>query len=591
MNKRAVIAFLLSLLVIVSYNQYMAKNYAPAQPPSAQEAQPTTAPAQAQTPPLSPPSLVGQDIIVETDLMRVVFTQSGARVKSCQLKKYAAEKLSAEDADKTLAKLEQALVNAPQQQRENILQQKLRQQLLLKRLANEPATAELVSLEAQAQADFTPKLIFPDDKTTNVEINTGLYQAAPKELLLDKSNPAAKIQFSFTDAGGRKVIKTYGFSNDNYLIDCEIEFINWPAGTNKNLLIYSAPDVGMPQAQNARRVSSYQGPVSAFHNGQQNWTQKEKYDRSEQNTFVRREYKDKGRILWTALENKYFLAALIPTQSAQSILIEKNSLGAQKVALNIPWSGAGKYAFRLYLGPKQEKQLNQAGVSLEKTIDYGFFSPIARFIYQALVLFKGWTGNFGWAIILLSVLIKVIFYPLTHRSFEAMQKMQKQTKTLQPEMTALRAKHKDNPQKLNKEIMGLYRKHGVNPLASCQSGCLPLFLQMPVFFALYAVLYNSIELRGTPFIGWIQDLSAKDPYYILPVLMGISMFAQNKLMGMDTASGAQPDQAKMMTMFMPIFLTWIFASLPSGVVLYWLTFNVLTALQQVAIKKKAVIGG
>jgi YidC/Oxa1 family membrane protein insertase len=167
-----------------------------------------------------------------------------------------------------------------------------------------------------------------------------------------------------------------------------------------------------------------------------------------------------------------------------------------------------------------------------------------------------------------------------------MQKMQQQMKTIQPEMDALRAKLKDNPQKLNKEIMELYRKRGVNPLASCQSGCLPMLLQMPVFFALYGVLYNSIELRGAPFLGWITDLSAKDPYYILPVLMGASMFVQQKLTGMGVASGPQQEQAKMMTMLMPVFLTWIFASLPSGVVLYWFVFNIATALQQLLIRKK-----
>ena len=143
-------------------------------------------------------------------------------------------------------------------------------------------------------------------------------------------------------------------------------------------------------------------------------------------------------------------------------------------------------------------------------------------------------------------------------------------------------------QKLNKEIMALYRRRGVNPMASCQNGCLPLLLQMPVFFALYSILYNSIELRGTPFL-WLQDLSAKDPYYILPVLMGISMFIQQKLTGMGTGGGAQQEQAKMMAIMMPVFLTWIFASLPSGVVLYWFVFNLLTSLQQVLIKKKQAV--
>ena len=155
-------------------------------------------------------------------------------------------------------------------------------------------------------------------------------------------------------------------------------------------------------------------------------------------------------------------------------------------------------------------------------------------------------------------------------------------------MEELKKKYGDNQQKLNKATMEMYRKEGVNPLSGCKSGCFPMLLQMPVFFALYVVLYNSIDLRGAHFIGWITNLSAPDPWRILPILMGISMFFQQKQTGMGSSLGSssQQDQQKMMKWMMPIFLTFIFFRLPAGVVLYWLSFNIFTSLQQMLIKKK-----
>ncbi len=615
MGKRTAIAFFLSLLVIISYNYLITNKYSPAPPletadavlqpqqdlqPQAQSAQRPQQGAQLDIEAATALSRA-KDFVVETDLVRAVITSSGARIKSFKLKQYPAEKMDPQLLRRKISEVELNITRASAESKELLLRQKAKLEALLARVEAQPEMAEMVSMAATVSSEFSPAIFLPARpvqseaggparQDTTFALNTARYRCSQEALVLSEERPQGQREFIYTDAQGRQVNKTYTFYNSNYSIGLDISFSGWEQTdvSAGNFRLVSGPDVGMPQQQRGRRTYGYQGPVSCFQAGQQSWAQREKYARDEQNRIIQREHKDKGRILWTGLENKYFLSALIPLQAAEAVLVEKNRFGEQKVALAIPWQGSGVYKFKLYLGPKKEERLKEIDATLEKARDYGFFGPIARFIYQALVFFSRGTHNFGWAIVLLCLAVKIIFYPLTHRSFESMQKMQQDMKTVQPEMNALREKYKANPQKLNKETMELYRRKGINPLASCQSGCLPLLLQMPVFFALYGVLYSSIELRGAPFIGWITDLSAKDPYYVLPILMGVSMFAQQKLTGMGAAGGAQQEQAKMMGVLMPVFLTWIFASLPSGVVLYWLTFNVLTSLQQLLIKKKQV---
>ncbi len=613
MGRQTFVALFLSLLVIIGYNYLISQKYPRTNQQARQSAgqtqpeQTSTVLAQkAQDLPLAPQQesaaaslkrvKQAKEIVVRSDLGKFVITTSGARIKSGQLKRFVAESFNPANLRSQIQDLKQQLANASAAKREFLQREQDKLEILLTRIEQEPEMAELVSLPATLEAAYSPTILFPDESKENLAFNTALYQSSNQGLVLNQEQPEGELKFTYTDARGRTVEKIYTFSNSNYGIRLDIKFKGWqqedlPA---EYFLLSCGPDVGMPQYQRGRRFHGYQGPVTYLLTGlqpspdtgqmPQGWIKKEKYGRGENEMFIRREHS--GRIAWTGLENKYFLFALIPAAPAESAIIEKNKFGEQKVALKIPWRGSGAYHFQLYLGPKKEARLKEVDVSLAKSIDYGFFSPIARLIYQLLVFLSRWTHNFGWAIVLLCLLTKIVFYPLTHRSFESMQKIQQQMKAIQPEMDALRVQLKDNPQKLNKEIMALYRKRGVNPLAGCQSGCLPLLLQMPVFFALYAVLYNSIELRGAPFLGWIQDLSAKDPYYILPILMGISMFVQQKLTGMGSAGSAQQDQAKMMAVLMPVFLTWIFASLPSGVVLYWLTFNIVTALQQLLIKKK-----
>jgi YidC/Oxa1 family membrane protein insertase len=210
---------------------------------------------------------------------------------------------------------------------------------------------------------------------------------------------------------------------------------------------------------------------------------------------------------------------------------------------------------------------------LSDAVDFGFFGFLARPLLHVLKFFYGFLHNYGLAIILLTVIIKLIFWPLTQKSYTSMKGMQK----LQPQMQKLREKYKNDKQRLNVELMNLYKEHRVNPLG----GCLPMLVQIPVFFALYKTLLISIELRHAPFFLWIADLSAKDPYYVTPLLMGASMFVQQKL----TPSTMDPMQAKLF-LAMPIVFTVLFLNFPAGLVLYWLVNNLLTIGQQYLIYRQ-----
>jgi YidC/Oxa1 family membrane protein insertase len=235
--------------------------------------------------------------------------------------------------------------------------------------------------------------------------------------------------------------------------------------------------------------------------------------------------------------------------------------------LNIPAGGFGEYQAQFYVGPKDQKTLSELAEYLDLTVDYGFLWMVAKPIFAAMKWIYAVVGNWGWAIILLTFVIKILLYPLSATSLRSMAKM----RNLQPEMTRLKELYGDDRQKMSQELMGLYKKEKVNPAG----GCFPMLLQMPVFLALYWVLLESVEIRHMPWIFWIQDLSAKDPYFILPLVMGASMLLMQKMQPMPT----DPMQAKVMQL-MPIMFTFFFMIFPAGLVLYWTINNLLSMLQQ-----------
>jgi YidC/Oxa1 family membrane protein insertase len=234
-------------------------------------------------------------------------------------------------------------------------------------------------------------------------------------------------------------------------------------------------------------------------------------------------------------------------------------------------------SLQFYIGPKEYTELSKVA-GLKRLIDYGTFAFFAYPLLEILRFFHKYViQNYGIAIILLTLLVRGLFYPLSVKSMRSMKEMQK----LQPQIASIKEKYKDDPKKLNEEQMALFKAHKVNPAG----GCLPMLVQLPVFIALYAVLGNSIELFHAPFFGWIQDLSTKDPLYIYPVLMGLSMFAQQKIA---PSAGMDPAQQKIM-LVMPVIFSFMMVKLPSGLTLYIFVSTVLGIVQQMALKDKSTV--
>jgi YidC/Oxa1 family membrane protein insertase len=298
-------------------------------------------------------------------------------------------------------------------------------------------------------------------------------------------------------------------------------------------------------------------------------------------------------VLWSGFEDKYFLnAAIAENGSIAAVQIRLNSGYAENIISSPRISLAPgenvTVSYRLYFGPKELDILKAQGSKLEEVIDFGWFSAIAKPLLYALKFFYKYVQNYGVAIIIITVILKALFYPLTNKSYKSMKEMQK----LQPKMEALKEKYKNDRDAMNKAVMELYKTHKVNPMG----GCLPMVVQIPVFFALYKALMFSIELRHAPFILWVKDLSAPDalfgviphglpfiggfPIGPLPLLMGVTMVIQQKM----TPSNMDPTQAKMM-MALPFVFTFMFLNFPSGLVLYWLINNILTIAQQAYINR------
>jgi YidC/Oxa1 family membrane protein insertase len=287
-------------------------------------------------------------------------------------------------------------------------------------------------------------------------------------------------------------------------------------------------------------------------------------------------------VQYIGIQDNYFLTALRPEKSAGAILraidvpaVEKKEKRRELyAAVNAAPDGAVSGA--AFFGPKEAKVVDRYG--FEKTLQLGVFGIIARFFLAALLWLNKFTKNYGWAIIVLTLIIKLVLYPLQHKWLIGMKKMQK----LQPKQEAIKAKYKkaktdpEQRQKMNTEMMKLYQQEGINPAG----GCLPFVLQIPILWGFYGLLSHAIELRGAPFIFWIHDMSMKDPYYITPLLMTVTMFIQQAI----TPSTADPAQKKMF-LIMPLVMGWIFKEFPTGVVLYWLMQNLLTIIQQLLMNK------
>jgi len=370
-----------------------------------------------------------------------------------------------------------------------------------------------------------------------------------KDVKLGYSLNTAALVFEYSSEG-YSIRRTYTFKDNDYGIDLKDEV----SGLN-SYWITLGKDFGIYE----KDESVHFGPVIL-----------KDADRME---FVAKKLTEpknfKEGVKWIAQEDKYFFSSIVPkVQIEDSKVWSKN--GDALVALKLP---AGVSNYFIYAGPKEYDTLKKYGFGLEHIVDFGFFSILARPLFWVLKIFYSISHNYGIAIIILTILVRIPFIPLINKGQKSMKKLQ----DIQPKMAEIREKYKNDPQRMQKELMELYKKHKVNPMG----GCLPMLLQIPVFFALYKVLLIAIELRNAPFMLWIKDLSVKDPYYILPIIMGATMVIQQKM----TPSTMDPTQQKIM-MIMPIVFTFMFLTFPSGLVLYWLVNNVLSIAQQWYMNKK-----
>ncbi len=302
-----------------------------------------------------------------------------------------------------------------------------------------------------------------------------------------------------------------------------------------------------------------------------------------------------GEISWAGLIRQYFALLVKPdwkTLSGESSADTETLWTSLRMEpISVPGNAVKERNFLIYAGPQRYEVLKSFGLGFENILSRGFFGIFQIWLLIALKFCNQLTHNFGWSIILVTLAIKAAFTPLTHISFESMKKMQ----ALQPKLKNIQERYKSDPAKMNKEMMGLYKRNKVNPM----SGCLPMLLQIPIFFAFYRVLSEAIELHGAPFIGWITDLSAPDRLFtfpfdipligdglnVLPILMLLSMFWQQKL---TPQAGATPEQTKIMA-FMPLIFGFIFYKMPSGLVLYWFVSNVLSIIHQVFVKRMVIV--
>ena len=443
-----------------------------------------------------------------------------------------------------------------------------------------------------AQKDSPLKALIPKDLPDGT-VNTGfsggelgnldkaVFTASTDEEALTVSGGPRDIVFSWTSPGGIVVEKRFSFSPDTYLIGFNLNVKNTSAQPVEGTL--SVGLSGHSPASEARY--GFEGPSALINNSLEQIKIKSIQDKNSYD----------GKIGWVAIEGRYFFSSIIPKIPEESrlhlALIKDNLLESQYMVPDVKVDPATEktFAFDLFFGPKSLKILSQYNNGLDKLIHFGWFDIIAKPCLWLMNYIYSVIPNYGVAIIILTIIIKLILWPLGNKSYASMNQMKK----IQPLMAEIREKYKDDKKKMNEELMGLYKIYKVNPMG----GCLPMVLQIPVFFALYRMLYEAIELRHAPFVGWINDLSAPDrlfhfdfsipfmePPYGIPVLtiiMGATMLLQQKM----SPPPGDPTQAKMM-MLMPVVFTFIFINFSSGLVLYWLVNNILSIAQQYYIGKK-----
>jgi YidC/Oxa1 family membrane protein insertase len=399
------------------------------------------------------------------------------------------------------------------------------------------------------------------------------FSAGARELRLADGVKELRVPLTWTDGRGVTVTKTFVFHRGSYQIGLEYAISNgssapWVYQPYTQLLRYN-----VPVKRSMFNVDSYSFKGPAYYDG----SKYQKLKLGDKDTSLDREITGG----WLAALQHHFVAAVVPTagEAWRYRLRQQGNeflLGASAASRSVAAGGSAVVHETLFIGPKLQSQLDLAGPRLDLVADYGVLTTLARPLFWVLEKVHKLVGNWGFTIIIVTFLLKLAFYPLSEASGKSMARM----KTLAPRLKNLQELYKDDREKLGRATMELYQKEKVNPLA----GCLPMVIQIPVFLAFYWVLLESVEMRQAPFLGWLNDLSSKDPYYILPAIMAGAMFVQFKL----NPQMGDPVQQKIM-MIMPLAMSVTFAFFPSGLVLYWVTNTILSILQQWNINRRIAL--
>ena len=541
MDKKTLLAVVLSLALVMGYQYLFIKKIPPEQQTETATQETTvdtsvrhtseggtvTDPASALQQPLVKTGdalAPGKDITVETPLYSAVFNTRGATLTSFKLKNYR------KDLTKNAVPVE-----------------------LVKITENMEYPLSLSFPKSSINLD--PNVIY---ETSDGSIDLTLEMVNEKRLVFSKKYP-----------GELQIDKVYTIHPDKYTFEVTAVVTNLSDKIIKQSALLSWNEYVDPEVEGTKYV--HEGPIS--------------FVKDKIHTEKLKKLGD-PKILgpdvsWGGFESKYFIASVIPQQpSLTNLVISKNKNEVVSVALDGPKNiilpgQSGTFEYAVYIGPKEYDTLKAEGVGLENSIEFGsWIKWLALPLLYVMKFVNNYINNYGVAIIILTIFVKILFWPLGNISYRSMKSMQK----LQPEIAKIKEKFPDDKQRLNQEVMGLYKIHKVNPM----SGCLPMLIQLPVFFGLYKALLYSIELRHAHFFLWIQDLSAKDPYYITPIVMGATMFLQQR---MTPTPGGDDMQHKMM-MWMPVIFTFMFLNFPSGLVIYWLFNNILSIGQQYLVNKR-----
>ena len=375
------------------------------------------------------------------------------------------------------------------------------------------------------------------------------------------------LRFESPEQGGVRLIKTYTLKRGAYVIDVRHEVVNQSGqAINPQLYVQLVRDGNKPPGESSF-YSTFTGP--AFYTDAKKF-QKVEFSDIEKN---KAEFVTSSPDGWVAMVQHYFASAwLLPDGKPRENFARKIDQNLYAAGMITPIGAIAPGATaavdaRLFIGPQEEKVLESIAPGLELVKDYGFFTILSKPLYWLLDKLHGFIGNWGWSIVALVVLLKIAFYWFNAKAYQSMAKM----KAINPKVMDMRERYKDNPQQMQQEMMRIYREEKVNPMG----GCLPILIQIPVFIALYWVLLSSVEMRGAPWILWIKDLSVRDPYFILPIVMTLTTLLQTALNPLPP----DPMQAKLMW-FMPLIFSVMFFFFPAGLVLYWITNNILTIAQQ-----------